>query len=111
MTYPVDQLVALAKANGHLALRLADIMRTTGEEFLSTSNKARSSALDHLKDSKLGAFPVLNGDSTSSAWREMEKSREEALAQTRAAFSEWQDKYRELLVRRQHQWHRFEVVI
>jgi hypothetical protein len=50
MIYPVD----LLKANGQRALKLAEIVRTSGEEYLQLSGKIASGFLGQVQEIKPG---------------------------------------------------------
>lgn len=94
MTYPIDQIVALTKANGQLALKLADIARTAGEDYAQIGGKAVAAFADQCKALKPMTAPAFGGEAVSGLFGEMEKSREASLARTKAAFDEWQDRCR-----------------
>ncbi|MFW2828386.1 hypothetical protein [Sphingomonas sp. ID0503] len=96
MTYPIDQIVALAKANGQLALKFAEIARTAGEQYLQVGSKATAALADQVKDAKPGAVPSFNSEEATNLLAEIEKNRQAALTEARTALTQWQDSYRTL---------------
>lgn len=97
MTYPVDQIVSLVKANGQLALNLANIARASGEECLQISGKVASDFAGEFKDFKPGQYPVLKGEAGTALFSNLEKNREETLAKVQAAFEEWQSTWKDVV--------------
>ncbi|WP_454887464.1 hypothetical protein [Sphingomonas oryzagri] len=95
MAYPFDQLSALAKANLDLSLRLADIARKGGEE----NARAATAAVTALGEA---ARPATSPENKAAAlsekgadlFRKAEKTREDMVAETRAAFETWYDAWR-----------------
>ncbi|WP_065846088.1 hypothetical protein [Sphingobium sp. Ndbn-10] len=77
MTFPLDQVVAIAGANRQLALRFFDIARTTG---------ARQAAIGAHA---LGAF--FEPGRFSEVAQEVEQNRLALATDTKAAFEEWQE--------------------
>ena len=77
MTFPLDQFVAIAGANRQLALKFLDIARTTG---------ARQAAIGAQA---LGAF--LEPGKFAEVAQEVEQNRLALIAETNAAFEEWQE--------------------
>ena len=77
MTFPLDQVLAVAGANRQLALKFFDIARTTG---------ARQAAIGAHA---LGAF--LKPGKLSEVAQEVEQNRQALIADTKAAFEEWQE--------------------
>src|SRR3546814_9450027 len=77
MTFPLDQVVAIAGANRQLALRFFDIARTTG---------ARQAAIGAHA---LGAF--FEPGNFSEVAQEVEQNRLALATDTQAAFEEWQE--------------------
>src|SRR3546814_2822475 len=77
MTFPLDQVVAIAGANRQLALRFFDIARTTG---------ARQAAIGAHA---LGAF--FEPGKFSEVAQEVEQNRLALATDTKAAFEEWQE--------------------
>ncbi len=96
MTYPVDQLTALAKANLNLALKLADVARAGGQESLQLGSKAVGGFAEEARSAMTVANGTAQGGDKSAADKnaallsEFEKVREQMIAQTKAAFGEWQ---------------------
>lgn len=90
MTYPFDQISALGKANGQLALALVQIARDSGEGYVQIGSKAATAVFDQFKGMKPGSLPGLNSESTTSLFSEVEKNREASAAKIKTAFDEWQ---------------------
>lgn len=97
MSYPLDQFTALAKANGDLVLRFADIARASGEECAQIGRKAATLFVDQLKELKPGKVPSVTSDAVTSLFSEAEKSREAAASKVKAAIDEWQGSWKDLL--------------
>lgn len=93
MTYPIDQIIALARANGELALKLAEIARSAGEQYLQIGSKATAAVADQVKDVKPGAVPTFNSEEARNLFAEIEKNRQAALTEARSALTEWQGSY------------------
>lgn len=89
MTFPIDQFLGLTKANGQFALKLAEIARAGGEDYLRIGGKAASSLVDQARSATPGAAPTANGAGGVTALSEIEQSREAAVAKTKAAFDDW----------------------
>ena len=89
MSYPFDQLTALANANQKLALKCADIARAAGQRQSSIVAKAFFTASEQAGEDKPAAmtFPVLPG--YSHALAEAEECRQASVNDTKAAFEEW----------------------
>lgn len=97
MSYPIDQILALAKANGQFAIRLTEIARETGEDYAQLGTRATASFFEQFKELKPGTFPAFTSEGASNLVGDIEKSREEWLAKAKAAFDEWQGSYKDLL--------------
>lgn len=76
MIYPVDRIVDLLKANGQRALKLAEIARTSGEEYLQLSCKIASGFLGQVQEIKPGQSPGFKSKAGASILSEIEKIRE-----------------------------------
>lgn len=96
MTYPIDQLLALATANGQLAVKLGEIARETGQDYAQLGAQATSALFAQFKDWKPGTVPPLP-EAASSLVEAVEKSREAAVDRTRAAVQQWQGSFDALL--------------
>ena len=90
MTFPVDQFVSLAKANGQLALKLAEIARESGEEYVKISGKAGAQLADKVQTFKPGALPKADSKGVHTLLAQIEKSRAAAMEKAQAALAEWQ---------------------
>ncbi len=95
MTYPFDQISTLAKANGQLALALAQIARDSTETYAQIGGKAATAVFDQIKALKPGTAPAFSSEPLTGLLGAFEKDREASLAKVRAAFDEWQGVYRE----------------
>lgn len=83
MTFPFDQVVAIAGANRQLALKFFDIARTTGARQAAIGAHAMSALFDPGKLSEVA--------------QEAEQNRLALVADTKAAFEEWQESAGDLL--------------
>ncbi|WP_254908109.1 hypothetical protein [Sphingobium sp. GW456-12-10-14-TSB1] len=83
MTFPFDQVVAIAGANRQLALKFFDIARTTGARQAAIGAHAMSALFDPGKVSEVA--------------QEAEQNRLALIADTKAAFEEWQESAGDLL--------------
>lgn len=90
MSYPVDQIVALAKANGQFVLKLAEIARMGGEEYMRIGSKVAAGLVDDLKDIRPGTVPAFQSGNVTGLIGEIDKSRDEAVARMKSAFVEWE---------------------
>ncbi|MCF8710106.1 hypothetical protein [Rhizorhapis sp. SPR117] len=97
MSYPLDQITALAKANGELVLKFAEIARTGGEDYAQIGSKAATLFADQLKELKPGTVPSFKSEAVTSLFGEVEKSREASVGKIKAAVDEWQDSWKDLL--------------
>ncbi|AHE53559.1 MULTISPECIES: hypothetical protein [Sphingomonadaceae] len=97
MTYPLDQITALARANGELVLKFAEIARTGGEDYAQIGSKATTLFVDQLKELKPGTVPAFRSDGFTSLLGEMEKSREASMSKIKAAVEAWQGSWKDLL--------------
>lgn len=96
MSYPLDQITALAKANGELVLKFAEIARSGGEEYAQIGSKAATLFVDQLKELKPGTVPSFRSDAVTSLFAEAEKSREASVGKLKAAIDEWQGSWKDL---------------
>ncbi|WP_030541432.1 hypothetical protein [Sphingobium sp. DC-2] len=96
MSYPTDQFTALARANGEFALKLAEIVRSSGEDYVEIGRKAAATLSEQVRELKPGSIP-LKPEAAASFFGDLERSREEALAKAKTAFEEWQAVARELV--------------
>ncbi|PZR31058.1 hypothetical protein [Caulobacter segnis] len=89
MSYPFDQLTALASANQKLALKCANIARAAGQRQSKIVAKAFFTASEQAAEDKPAplSFPILPG--YSHALAEAEECRQVSLNDTKAAFEEW----------------------
>src|SRR3546814_18538612 len=62
MSYPLDQITALAKANGELVLKFAEIARSGGEEYAQIGSKAATLFVDQFKELKPGTVPSFKSE-------------------------------------------------
>lgn len=90
MTFPVDQFVSLAKANGEFALKLAEIARESGEEYVRISGQAGSELTEKVKTFKPGTLPKADGEGLKTFLAQIEKSHATAVEKAQAAMAEWQ---------------------
>lgn len=90
MTYPIDQLAGLAKANGQFLMKLADIMRSNGESCARLGTKTATEITDHFKTMTPGKAPEAKTEMAKEIVGEMEAMRDATLEKTKAAFEEWQ---------------------
>ncbi len=90
MSYPLDQITALAKANGALVLKFAEIARTGAADYAQIGSKAAALLVDQLKELKPGTVPGFKSDAATSLFSEVEKSREATANKIKAAVDEWQ---------------------
>jgi len=97
MSYPLDQITTLAKANGELFLRFAEIARSGGEEYAQIGSKAATLFVDQLKELKPGTVPSFRSDAVTSLLGEVEKSREASVSNIKAAVDDWQGSWKDLL--------------
>lgn len=97
MTYPFDQIILLAKANGQLMLKCADISRASAQEYAKIGTKAASDVAGQFKSLQPGKLPGFEAEGTSQVLGEIQKVREEALGEVRGAFEEWQGAWTQLL--------------
>src|SRR3546814_13424009 len=77
MSYPLDQITALAKANGELVLKFAEIARSGGEEYAQIGSKAATLFVDQFKELKPGTVPSFKSEAVTSLFGEVEKRSEE----------------------------------
>jgi hypothetical protein len=89
MTYPLDQIVALAEANGRFFFKLTNIAQSAGEDYARIGNKAATAIVDQFKQMKPGTVPIFKSDDANILVGEAEQSREASLAKLNAAFDEW----------------------
>ncbi|MAM37715.1 hypothetical protein ACGGKE_18235 (plasmid) [Sphingobium naphthae] len=97
MSYPLDQITALARANGDLVLKFAEIARTDGENYAQIGSKAVTLFVDQLKEFKPGTVPAFRSEAVTSLLNEVEKSREASVGKLKAAIGEWQVSWKDLL--------------
>jgi hypothetical protein len=97
MSYPLDQITALAKANGELVLKFADIARTGAEDYAQIGSKAATLFVDQLKELKPGTAPSFRSEAVTSLLSEAEKSREVSVGKLKTAIDEWQSSWKDLL--------------
>lgn len=90
MTFPIDQFMSLARANGQLALKLAEIARTAGEDYLRLGSKTMSGLVDQTGTAASGMVSPANSEAGATILAELEQSREAAVAKSKAAFEDWQ---------------------
>jgi len=90
MSYPLDQITALAKANGELLLKFAEIVRTGSEDYVQIGSKAATVFVDQLKELKPGTVPSFRSDAATRLLSDIEKSREASVGKIKAAVDEWQ---------------------
>lgn len=97
MSYPLDQITALAKTNGELVLKFVEIARSGGEEYAQIGSKAATLFVDQLKELKPGTVPSFKSEAVTSLFGEVEKSREASVSKIKAAVDEWQGSWKDLL--------------
>ena len=97
MTYPVDQILHLMKANGQFMLKLADITRSSGQECAQIGTKAASEFANRFKTLQPGKVPGFDSEGAQQILGDMQKVREETLGQVRGVFEEWQGAWSQLL--------------
>jgi hypothetical protein len=96
MTFPVDQFVKLTQANGQFALKLAEIARAGGEDYLRIGRKAVSGLVDQASSTTPGTIPLANGAGGGAVLSEIEQSREAAVTKTKTAFDDWQGAWKDV---------------
>ncbi|CAN5206691.1 hypothetical protein BH10PSE13_BH10PSE13_00510 [soil metagenome] len=96
MTFPVDQFVKLTQANGQFALKLAEIARAGGEDYLRIGSKAVSGLAEQARAATPGATPRADGAGGVNLLSEIEQSREATVAKTKAAFDDWQGAWKDV---------------
>lgn len=97
MTYPLDQIILLAKANGQLMLKLADISRTSSQQYAQIGTKAASQVADRLKALQPGQVPAFATEGAEHILGDIQKVREETLGKVQGVFEEWQGSWSQLL--------------
>jgi hypothetical protein len=97
MSTPLDQITALAKANGELVLKFAAIAQSGGEEYARIGSKAAALFIDQLKELKPGTVPSFRSEAATSLFSEVEKSREASVGKLKVAIDEWQGSWKDLL--------------
>jgi len=97
MTFPVDRIVDLLQANAQLVLKLAEIARTSGEEYLQISGKAASGFLGQVQEIKPGQFPGFKSEAGASIMSELEKSRGDTLSRVKTAVEDWQSNWKDVI--------------
>lgn len=90
MSYPVDQIVTLTKANGQLLSRLAEIAKAVGEDYAGIGKQELAGAVDRFKAIEPGKLPTFFGGSSAELFAEIQKTQEAAAGKVKAAFEEWQ---------------------
>ncbi|WP_454634792.1 hypothetical protein [Bradyrhizobium cenepequi] len=91
MTYPIEQLTALAKANLDLSLRLTEIARTRSQDVFQTGSKAMNDLIARTRD------PGIAGDRPNLA-AGTSKVIEEIITDTKDAIEKWQRSWVEAMV-------------
>ena len=97
MTYPVDQLLLLMKANGHFMLKLADITRSSGQECAQIGTKVAFGFADRFKALQPGKVSAFDTEGPQNILSDMQKVREKTLGQVQDVFEEWQGAWSQLL--------------
>lgn len=97
MTYPVDEMTSLAKANGQLFTALTDIGRSGAQDYFELNRKLVDAYAERLKGAKPGAVAAFDPAIFTDFLGQVEKQRAEALAKTKAALEEWQSAARALV--------------
>lgn len=95
MTYPVDQIITLSKANGQLLLKFAEIARSLGEDYAGIGEQGLTAAIDQVKTIEPGKLPSFSPVPATTLLSALEKSREAAAGKAKAAFEEWQAVWKE----------------
>jgi hypothetical protein len=91
MAYPLDQLMALAKANLDLSLRLAEIARRSGLDSLQAAAKAASAFGEtNWLDTDVAKKTSALSEKGSNLFGEAGQIREQMVADTKTAFEQWQ---------------------
>ena len=85
MSAPFDQLTTLAGANQTLALKLFEALRAAGQRQASIASHAFSAATQQ----KDGFGPGIGFPDFSDVLKEIEQSRQAAVADTKQAIEEW----------------------
>lgn len=92
MAYPFDQLSALAKANLDLSRRLAEIARHGSQKSFQAATLVASALGEAARPETSAERKVASlSESGIDLIRDAEKTREQMVADTRAAFETWQD--------------------
>ncbi|WP_336965764.1 hypothetical protein [Sphingobium aquiterrae] len=97
MGSPIEQIVAMTKANGRLAAKLAEIARSGGQDCAQIGSKAAATFVDQWKAIKPGTVASFRSDDVMRLFGEIEQSREVSLDRVKAAFDEWQGSWKDLL--------------
>lgn len=92
MSYPIDQLTALAKANLNLSVRLAEIARRSGQDSFQAATEATNAFGETARSETDPAKRVeALSEKGSGLFGQAGKIREQMFIDTRQAFQEWQD--------------------
>jgi hypothetical protein len=96
MSYPIDQLTALTKANFDLALRLGGIARIGGQEMVQAGSKMTNGFAEDARAALLQATGKGGGTAAEAPGKvaavlaDQEQVRAHVLADTRTAVEDWQ---------------------
>lgn len=89
MTYPLDQITRIVKANGDLVLGLADISRTSSEACFEAGRKAASAYTDRLRAATSEPKSFIVPDN-SELVNELKTIQEQTIEKTQTALKTWQ---------------------
>lgn len=89
MTYPFDQLTALATANQKFALRFGNIAREAGQRQAQIAIHAFAAATARAGDPAVQSPTMLHPSGFSRVCEEAEQARQASAAETKAAVEEW----------------------
>ena len=98
MTYPFDPFVALTRANGQLALRLAEITRAAGHDWIAAATEAGQSTFGQATapQGEAAAGKTASAHAHLTAVTDALRGKaEHHAAATRDALAEWQAAWRE----------------
>ena len=89
MTYPFDQISRLVKANGELALGLADISRTGSEAYFEAGRKAAAAYTDRLRAATSDPKSFVVPDN-SELVNDLKTINEQMIEKTQTTLRTWQ---------------------
>ena len=97
MTYPFEQMLALAQANGRLFVRLTEISRAGWERELQIGRGFMVPIGDQSRDTPSGQAPDASREAVAGLVQDLAEVRTVALAGMKDAALEWQKACAEVL--------------